>query len=119
MPQVAAGFRYHHAERDYLMWTQWLPQQEPDTLPANASHQVGVGAFVLNGAGDKVLCVLERSGPAARPGFWKLPTGLLDEARPPPPQPPPPPPLAHAPSERSSACCRAAAGGGRACGCDP
>lgn len=41
------GFRYHHAELNYLMLVRWLPET-PDTIPANASHRVGVGAFVLN-----------------------------------------------------------------------
>lgn len=44
---VQAGFGYHHAEPAYLMLTLWLPDG-PCTLPPNASHQVGVGAFVLN-----------------------------------------------------------------------
>ena len=42
-PQVAAGFQYHHAEATYLMLTQWLPADEPSTLPANASHQARGG----------------------------------------------------------------------------
>jgi hypothetical protein len=41
------GFRYHHAEESYLMLTYWIPD-EPCMLPANASHQVGVGGFVIN-----------------------------------------------------------------------
>lgn len=41
------GFRYHHAEESYLMLTYWIPD-EPCKLPANASHQVGVGGFVIN-----------------------------------------------------------------------
>jgi hypothetical protein len=44
---VQAGFRYHHAEEKYLMLTYWIPD-EPCLLPANASHQVGVGGFVIN-----------------------------------------------------------------------
>lgn len=39
--------------------------------------QVGVGALVLNAA-NEILLVQERRGPAARPGFWKMPTGLVD-----------------------------------------
>ncbi|KAF2284765.1 hypothetical protein GH714_030036 [Hevea brasiliensis] len=46
-PVVQEGFRYHHAEPDYLMLVNWLPNT-PDTLPANASHRVGIGAFVVN-----------------------------------------------------------------------
>jgi hypothetical protein len=41
------GFRYHHAEEDYLMLVYWIPETT-DTLPANASHRVGIGAFVMN-----------------------------------------------------------------------
>lgn len=41
------GFKYHHAEESYLMMTYWIPD-EPNMLPANASHQVGVGGFVIN-----------------------------------------------------------------------
>lgn len=41
------GFRYHHAEADYLMLVHWI-LETTDTLPANASHRVGIGAFVMN-----------------------------------------------------------------------
>ena len=79
---LEAGMELHHAEKGYVMCNAWLPQGEgPSPLPANASHQVGVGAFVLNRAGDRVLMVCERHGPASgkRDGrdLWKLPTGLL------------------------------------------
>ena len=77
----AGGFGFHHAEPDYVMMTRWLPTDEPDMLPPNASHQVGVGAFVHDGKG-RVLLVQERRGPAAaasRPDFWKLPTGLVEQ----------------------------------------
>jgi hypothetical protein len=30
------------------MLTYWIPHEEPCMLPANASHQVGVGGFVIN-----------------------------------------------------------------------
>ena len=42
------GFVYHHAEPTYVMLATWLADDVPSTIPANASHQVGVGAFVLN-----------------------------------------------------------------------
>ncbi|KAM1010423.1 hypothetical protein ACFX2C_045904 [Malus domestica] len=45
---VKEGFRYHHAESDYLMLVRWIPETD-DRLPANASHRVGIGAFVMNG----------------------------------------------------------------------
>ena len=106
---LAEGFEPHHAERDYVMLTQWLPgppenqkekeEKETETtttkddgsksksksksnniyskLPSYASHQVGVGAFVLNSK-NEVLVVQEASGPLKGKGVWKMPTGLAD-----------------------------------------
>ena len=45
------GFWYHHAERKYLMLVYWIPEG-PNTIPPNATHRVGVGAFVLNEKGE-------------------------------------------------------------------
>lgn len=41
------GFYYHHAEPKYLMLVSWLPGIA-NTIPANATHRVGIGAFVVN-----------------------------------------------------------------------
>ncbi|XP_060190209.1 nudix hydrolase 10-like isoform X2 [Lycium barbarum] len=49
---VKEGFWYHHAEATYLMLVYWIPHETPHTLPANASHRVGIGAFVLNDDGQ-------------------------------------------------------------------
>lgn len=75
---TSLGFQFHHAEPDYVMLTAWL-QDRPSPLPPSASHQVGVGVFVLNDRGE-MLVVKERKGPAAKLGIWKVPTGLLDAA---------------------------------------
>ncbi|EFJ21091.1 hypothetical protein SELMODRAFT_176548 [Selaginella moellendorffii] len=75
---IEAGFRYHHAEPTYLMLTHWLADS-PCTLPANASHQVGIGAFVVNDR-DEVLAVQEKNGPLKGTGIWKMPTGLINQA---------------------------------------
>lgn len=103
---VDEGFEPHHAEKDYVMMTQWLPGPPPSSssataattaaaeapeeenktknnnnrfskLPSYASHQVGVGAFVLNSR-NEVLVVQEASGPLRGKGVWKMPTGLAD-----------------------------------------
>ncbi|KAK7386066.1 hypothetical protein VNO78_32142 [Psophocarpus tetragonolobus] len=76
-PVVKAGFNYHHAELDYLMLVRWIPDT-PHTLPANASHRVGVGAFVLNN-NNKVLVVQEAGGKFRGTGVWKMPTGAVNE----------------------------------------
>lgn len=55
--------------------TTWLAARPP-TLPPNASHQVGVGALVLNQRGE-MLVVKEKTGPAAQYDIWKVPTGLV------------------------------------------
>ncbi|MCD7461590.1 hypothetical protein HAX54_046546 [Datura stramonium] len=48
---VKEGFWYHHAEATYLMMVYWIPQT-PHTIPANASHRVGIGALVINDNGE-------------------------------------------------------------------
>eukprot|EP00891_Asterochloris_glomerata_P008400 jgi/Astpho2/8400/e_gw1.00122.116.1_t len=72
---VEQGFEPHHAEPAYFMLTRWLPETE-STLPPNASHQVGVGSFVVNGR-NEVLVVQEKYGTLRGKGLWKLPTGLV------------------------------------------
>ncbi|GLT72166.1 hypothetical protein SLA2020_441210 [Shorea laevis] len=74
---VKEGFRYHHAEPDYLMLVFWIPETI-DTLPANASHRVGIGAFVMNNRRE-VLVVMEDSGRFKGTGLWKFPTGVVNE----------------------------------------
>ncbi|XP_066349071.1 nudix hydrolase 8-like isoform X2 [Miscanthus floridulus] len=72
---VKEGFKYHHAEEAYLMMTYWIPD-EPNMLPANASHQVGVGGFVINDQME-VLVVQEKYRGSSLDGVWKLPTGFI------------------------------------------
>ncbi|XP_060213085.1 nudix hydrolase 2-like [Lycium barbarum] len=38
---VKEGFWYHHGEPTYLMLVYWIPQT-PNTIPANASHRLGL-----------------------------------------------------------------------------
>ncbi|KAJ4956142.1 hypothetical protein NE237_012925 [Protea cynaroides] len=75
---VKLGFRYHHAEEEYVMLTYWIPGG-PSLLPANASHQVGVGGFVINDK-NEVLVVQEKHCAPACVGSWKLPTGFILES---------------------------------------
>lgn len=75
---VKEGFQYHHAEKGYVMLTYWIPEG-PCMLPANASHQVGVGCFVVNDK-NEVLVVQEKYSAPAFAGVWKLPTGFIQEA---------------------------------------
>jgi ADP-ribose pyrophosphatase YjhB (NUDIX family) len=58
------------------MMTTWLATEE-NRLPPNASHQVGVGAFVFDRASGSVLVVQERHGPLRGQAIWKMPTGLV------------------------------------------
>lgn len=74
IPQaVSHEFEFHHAERDHVVMTTWLAD-EANQLPPNASHQVGVGAVVLDSTGRLAL-VKERFGKRNR---WKVPTGLVE-----------------------------------------
>ncbi|KAI6702312.1 hypothetical protein NL676_011448 [Syzygium grande] len=75
---VKEGFRYHHAEENYVMLTYWLPEG-PCMLPGNASHQVGVGGLVINEK-NEVLVVQEIYCSPACVGLWKLPTRFIAES---------------------------------------
>ncbi|CAH8277923.1 unnamed protein product [Arabidopsis lyrata] len=74
---VKEGFWFHHAEKDYLMLVYWIPKED-HTLPANASHRVGIGAFVIN-HNREVLVVQEKTGRFQGQGIWKFPTGVVNE----------------------------------------
>ncbi|KAK8952658.1 Nudix hydrolase 8 [Platanthera guangdongensis] len=72
------GFSYHHAEIGYVMLTYWIPD-EPCVLPSTSTHQIGVGAFVMN-ENKEVLVVIEKKCPLRCSGMWKLPTGLINNS---------------------------------------
>ncbi|XP_019198486.1 PREDICTED: nudix hydrolase 2-like [Ipomoea nil] len=74
---VKEGFWYHHAEATYLMLVYWIPHT-PHTIPSNASHRVGIGAFVINQTGQ-LLVVQENNGEFKGKGVWKLPTGVVEQ----------------------------------------
>ncbi|KAK7331149.1 hypothetical protein VNO77_25366 [Canavalia gladiata] len=74
---VKEGFGYHHAEPKYLMLVYWIPES-PSTIPANATHRVGIGSFVMNEK-KEVLVVQENSGHFQGTGVWKFPTGVVDQ----------------------------------------
>lgn len=74
---VKEGFKFHHAEPKYLMLVYWIPNTE-NTIPANASHRVGVGAIVLNEKRE-LLVVQENSGRFKGSGIWKIPTGIVEQ----------------------------------------
>ncbi|EOA31136.1 hypothetical protein CARUB_v10014299mg [Capsella rubella] len=74
---IKKGFTYHHAEKEYVMLTSWL-REPPSTLPAYASHRIGIAAFVLNKNGE-MLVVQENSGYLKDKDAWKVPTGTIKE----------------------------------------
>ncbi|KAA8531705.1 hypothetical protein F0562_006578 [Nyssa sinensis] len=55
---IKEGFWYHHVKPTYLMLVYWIPKTT-NTLLANASHRVGIGAFVMNSNGEVALDVKE------------------------------------------------------------
>ncbi|CAK8531264.1 unnamed protein product [Lathyrus sativus] len=74
---VKEGFWYHHAEPNYLMLVNWIPET-PNTIPANATHRIGISSFVVNEK-HEVLVVQENSGQFQGTGVWKFPTGVVDQ----------------------------------------
>lgn len=74
---VQAGFDFKHGESGHMILTKWLPSEVPNLLPEGATHQVGVGAFLLNER-KEVLLVQEGTGSHRGQDLWKLPTGLTN-----------------------------------------
>lgn len=70
-------FDFQFAEKGSVVLTRWLPESE-SRLPFGPSHQVGVGCLLIHPFLKKMLCVQEKSGPAAKRRLWKMPTGLTD-----------------------------------------
>jgi len=76
------NMEFHHAEGNTANLCLWLKDDSDNKIPNYATHQVGVGAFVVNSR-DEILCVRE-----LRRNYypWKVPGGLaelgehLDEA---------------------------------------
>lgn len=43
------GFEFHHTQPGYVMMTKWLPSEEPSTLPAYATHYIGMATLYCQG----------------------------------------------------------------------
>lgn len=67
------GFQYHHASGAKATLCKWLIKDQESRIPEYATHQVGVGAMVINPVKDEILVVRE-----ARNNYrpWKIPGGL-------------------------------------------
>ncbi|XP_071850118.1 uncharacterized protein [Apostichopus japonicus] len=70
------GFKFHHAQENYVMMTRWLPQTEPNMLPSFANHYIGVGGLVINSK-NQILVIQELY--STSPRRWKLPGGAVDK----------------------------------------
>eukprot|EP00985_Skeletonema_marinoi_P002127 scaffold863_cov210-Skeletonema_marinoi.AAC.2 len=69
-----SGFSFHHAEGHTATLSKWLLEDVESRIPTYATHQVGVGAVVIN-AKNEILCVREKRN-NYRP--WKVPGGLAE-----------------------------------------
>lgn len=68
------GFEFHHCKPQHIVLNKWLPRNELNKLPIDASSYVGVGGFVQNSK-DELLLVRERYVTGK---MWKLPGGLAN-----------------------------------------
>ncbi|EFA84933.1 hypothetical protein PPL_01926 [Heterostelium album PN500] len=70
---VESGFSFHHCQKDYIMLTRWLPENDANKLPDYTSHFIGCGGLVINEK-NEILLITEKQ----RPDKWKIPGGALD-----------------------------------------
>jgi hypothetical protein len=68
------GLRFHHVRDEIAVLNVWLKDDMDTKIPEFATHNVGVGAVVVNSR-DEILCVRE-----LRKNYmpWKTPTGLSE-----------------------------------------
>lgn len=68
------GLAFHHAAGDTAVLNLWLKDDSDSKIPDFATHNVGVGAVVVNSR-NEILCVRE-----LRKNYmpWKTPTGLSE-----------------------------------------
>ena len=68
------GFRFHHAVGDKSVLNLWLRETHESKIPDFSTHNVGVGAVVINSR-NEILLVRE-----LRKNYmpWKTPTGLSE-----------------------------------------
>lgn len=74
-PALAHGFSYHHVQDNTLTLVRRL--QADAYLPLAATHSIGVGAAVFNALGQ-ILLVQEIPLPGKKPGYFKLPGGMVE-----------------------------------------
>jgi ADP-ribose pyrophosphatase YjhB (NUDIX family) len=67
------------SKKNMLILSQWLPTDSLSRLPLGPTHQIGVGIVLFHPHDpSRLLCVQEKTGPAAVHQIWKMPTGLVD-----------------------------------------
>ena len=72
------NYKFHHTENNNLFLIKYI-HEAPTKYPNYASHQVGVGAFIINES-NKVLFVKEKIVQVnILKGKWKLPTGRIEK----------------------------------------
>uniref|UniRef100_A0A0N5BNA2 Nudix hydrolase domain-containing protein n=1 Tax=Strongyloides papillosus TaxID=174720 RepID=A0A0N5BNA2_STREA len=68
------GFKYHHAQENFVMLTKWLPKAKKCTIPRYPFTTIGVGGITVNSKGQ-ILLMREKRGHYLG---WKFPGGLHD-----------------------------------------
>lgn len=71
---LAAGFTFHHTNRNTLIL--YCRLVEDAFVPDFASHYIGAGGVVINEQ-NELLTIVEQAHVAQRPNFFKLPGGTL------------------------------------------
>ncbi|XP_043263643.1 nudix hydrolase 7 isoform X1 [Colletes gigas] len=73
---VKEGFKFHHAQNEYVMLYRWLVSDEECNVPHYAHTNLGVGAFVYNESTNELLVIKEKY--VNKVAFWKLPGGFVE-----------------------------------------
>lgn len=74
---ISNGFEFHHCSTSQLTLTKRLEINA--LIPLPFTHTIGVGGVVLSDRRE-ILVVLERQDLIDRPGYYKLPGGMLERS---------------------------------------
>ncbi|CAD8073258.1 unnamed protein product [Paramecium primaurelia] len=72
---IEQGFQMHHCTQNYLLFSQWIIENEKSRLPNYTTHSVGAGGLIIHN--NQILLIQEKNG--TKEGLWGIPGGLVDD----------------------------------------
>ncbi|CAD8154400.1 unnamed protein product [Paramecium pentaurelia] len=72
---IEQGFYMHHCTQNYLLFSQWIVEDEKNQLPNYTTHSIGAGGLILHN--NQILLIQEKNG--LYKDEWTIPGGLVND----------------------------------------